>query len=304
MYYLIKEKLEECSFDMLKDSNVQYVAVLTTREWMKHKEEFDMGIDFEPEISNILSSKAYVNFDSITGTLCFPDRTNFENESKFAFALDEKGIVLIDDSDSALRMVEDIKMTKKWRLPSLERFIYDFLDLIIQDDTQLLDDYDNELDKMESGIINEKEEFDSKRVNDIHGNIRDLRGNYEQLLDLSQLCEDNENNFFKDENLRYFRLYSRKIERLRDMAVSLREYTMQLRDMQKAQLDIKQNRIMTMLTIITTIFFPLTLIAGWYGMNFKYMPELNSPWGYPIIIIISAVIVFLSLLFFKKKKWL
>ena len=69
-------------------------------------------------------------------------------------------------------------------------------------------------------------------------------------------------------------------------------------------INIKQNRIMTVLTVVTTIFMPLTLIVGWYGMNFRYMPELDSRWGYPVTIIVSIVIVVVSLLFFKKKKWL
>ena len=79
---------------------------------------------------------------------------------------------------------------------------------------------------------------------------------------------------------------------------------MQIRDLYKAHLDVKQNRIMTVLTVVTTIFMPLTLIVGWYGMNFRYMPELEWHWGYPVIIIASVVIVVASLLFFKKKKWL
>ena len=61
---------------------------------------------------------------------------------------------------------------------------------------------------------------------------------------------------------------------------------------------------MTILTVVTTIFMPLTLIAGWYGMNFRYMPELDMVWGYAVIIIVSMLIVVGSLLFFKKKKWL
>ena len=56
--------------------------------------------------------------------------------------------------------------------------------------------------------------------------------------------------------------------------------------------------------MVTTIFMPLTLIAGWYGMNFIYMPELRSVYGYPAVIIVSVLIVVLSLLFFKRKKWL
>ena len=79
---------------------------------------------------------------------------------------------------------------------------------------------------------------------------------------------------------------------------------MQLRDMYHTQIDVKQNHIMTLLTIVTTIFMPLTLIVGWYGMNFRYMPELESKWGYPIVIAISLIIIIGSLWFFKKKKWL
>ena len=79
---------------------------------------------------------------------------------------------------------------------------------------------------------------------------------------------------------------------------------MQLRDLYKAHIDIKQNRIMTVLTVVTTVFMPLTLIVGWYGMNFKYMPELEWRLGYPIVIVISLIIVAGSLLFFKLKKWL
>ena len=79
---------------------------------------------------------------------------------------------------------------------------------------------------------------------------------------------------------------------------------MQLRDLYKAHIDIKQNRIMTVLTVVTTVFMPLTLIVGWYGMNFKYMPELEWRFGYPIVIVISLIIVVGSLLFFKLKKWL
>ena len=61
---------------------------------------------------------------------------------------------------------------------------------------------------------------------------------------------------------------------------------------------------MALLTVITSIFMPLTLIAGWYGMNFKYMPELEYKASYPIIIALSVVIVIVCLIFFKKKKWL
>jgi magnesium transporter len=56
---------------------------------------------------------------------------------------------------------------------------------------------------------------------------------------------------------------------------------------------------MTILTVVTTIFMPLTLITGWYGMNFTHMPELDSPYGYPLVIASALVIAISSLLYFK-----
>jgi magnesium transporter len=61
---------------------------------------------------------------------------------------------------------------------------------------------------------------------------------------------------------------------------------------------------MKVLTIIATIFMPLTFIAGIYGMNFKYMPELERRWGYPAVWLIFVVIGISMLIYFKKKKWL
>ena len=123
-------------------------------------------------------------------------------------------------------------------------------------------------------------------------------------MDLGQELEENENGFFAEENLRYFRLFTARAERLRDKVTSLRDYTVQLRDLIQTRIDVKQNRIMTLLTVITTIFTPLTLITGWYGMNFRYMPELETHWGYPAVIAVSLAIALGCLAWFKKKKWL
>ena len=201
-------------------------------------------------------------------------------------------------------MVKKISLRKKWKVPCLERFIYDFLELIIARDLSILEGYERELDDIEGDILDDAKTADLGRVNEIRGDIRDLRRHYDQLIDLGQELEENENNFFKPENTRYFRLFTDRMSRLHDTANSIRDYTVQIRDLYHTQMEIKQNRIMTLLTVVTTIFMPLTLIVGWYGMNFRYMPELESRWGYPIVIIISLAIIIFSLLFFKKKKWL
>ena len=305
MYYLIEERLVESDKKQIRTADAQFVAVLTSAQWKTEKDSFDMGIDIEPDSSDIHSTKAEVNYDSLTGSFAVPSREKpSQIEGKFAFALDEKGIVFIDDSGTAEMLILTVQRTKKWRLPSLERFLYDFLEQIVKRDRDLLEHYDKELDAMEGAISNEKGEMVSERVNEIRTEIRDLRVHYEQLLDFGQELEENENSFFKQDNLRYFRLFSNRIDRLRNSAVAISDHASQIRDIYKAHLDIKQNRIMTVLTIVTTIFMPLTLIAGWYGMNFRYMPELDSEWGYPIAITVSLLIVVGSLVFFKLKKWL
>ena len=296
MYYLIEERLVESDKKQIRTADAQFVAVLTSAQWKTEKDSFDMGIDIEPDSSDIHSTKAEVNYDSLTGSFAVPSREKpSQIEGKFAFALDEKGIVFIDDSGTAEMLILTVQ---------LERFLYDFLEQIVKRDRDLLEHYDKELDAMEGAISNEKGEMVSERVNEIRTEIRDLRVHYEQLLDFGQELEENENSFFKQDNLRYFRLFSNRIDRLRDSAVAISDHASQIRDIYKAHLDIKQNRIMTVLTIVTTIFMPLTLIAGWYGMNFRYMPELDSEWGYPIAITVSLLIVVGSLVFFKLKKWL
>ena len=305
MYFLIEETLREISAQEIRKSDKQYVAVLSFEEWKESRDSFDMGIDMDLNYSEIYTTKAEVNYDSLTGSFSVPNRADLSGEDfKFAFALDEKGIVFIDDSQKAQEIIESIRNTKKWKLPSLERFLYDFLDQIVKDDLRLMEKYESELNDIEKKIMDGDEKFPSGRLNDIRNDIRYLRIHYEQLMDLGQEFEENENNFFKRDNLRYFRLFLNRMARLHDSSTALRDYTMQLRDLYKAHMDIKQNRIMTVLTIVTTVFMPLTLIVGWYGMNFKYMPELNWVGGYPVVIVACVLIVIGSLLFFKKKKWL
>ena len=305
MYYYIKNTLEKAKKLDFKSKNDKFVAVLTSAEWQENRNKFDMGIEMDIDLSVIHSTKAEVNYDSLTGTFSVPDRENISNHNtNFAFALDEKGIVFIDDSGFVNNLISNIISTKRWAIPSLERFIYDFLEQIVAQDQIVLEHFDRELDTIESSILEGEEKDPSLRVSRIRSDLRDLRVHYEQLLDLSQELEENENNFFKEENTRYFHLFTQRISRLHDLTASLREYSIQIRDLYQSKLDIKQNRIMALLTVITSIFMPLTLIAGWYGMNFKYMPELEYRAAYPIVIAVSILIVIISLIFFKKKKWL
>ena len=311
-YFAIRETLEELDpeagavlpGEWGKERNDPFAVVLTREEWSRLRERFDMGIELEP-VPDAHMTKAEVNYDSLTGTFYIPDRKDPSAGGKtFAFALDEKGIAFIDESSSAEDIIQSIRRSKRLRSPSLGRFLYDFLDYIVKDDLRLLEKYEEELEKMEQLIDREEISGLTSRTNAIRSDLRKLLIHYDQLIDLSQELEENENGFFDAENLRYFRLFLGRVDRLYNTASSLRDYAMQIGDLNKAHLELKQNNIMTVLTVVTTIFMPLTLITGWYGMNFRYMPELDTVWGYPLVFGICILIIAGSLIFFKKKKWL
>ena len=304
-YYLIKESLCPCQAEDIKTADYQFAAVLTWKEWEEVNDSFDMGIDMEMDRGLPRETKAIVNMDSLTGSFRRPALTYGHSKAMgFSFALDEKGIVLVDDTGYVVTLVERIRTTKKWRLPGLERFLYDLLESTIAGDLGMLEETEHRLNAVEESITTDETEVMPPQLNEIRGDLLDLRIHYEQLIDLSQELEENENGFFREETLRYFHMFTERVIRLQTLVSGQREYVTQLRDLFQSGIDIRQNRIMTLLTVITSIFLPLTLIAGWYGMNFRYMPELGWVWGYPAVIIVSILIVIGSLIWFKKKKWL
>jgi magnesium transporter len=85
---------------------------------------------------------------------------------------------------------------------------------------------------------------------------------------------------------------------------SYREHTASIIELHLSEVNMNMSRVMKILTILSAIFIPITFIAGVYGMNFAYMPELGIPWGYPAALGLMAVVVVAELIYFKVKKWL
>jgi magnesium transporter len=89
-----------------------------------------------------------------------------------------------------------------------------------------------------------------------------------------------------------------------DTVETLRDMVSGMLDVYLSSLSNKMNEVMKVLTIIATIFIPLTFIAGIYGMNFEFMPELKWHWGYPIVWVIIIAIAVIMLFYFRRKRWL
>ena len=304
MYYQIKNTLTECSAADITNRKFPYVALISYEEFEEKKDLFDMGIDLDLDAEPDDITDIQVNYDSRTGCFAIPDFTSVESPPHtFDFAIDERGIVILDDDGTAQKILDRIQASKRWKFPSLERFLYDFLEGIVSGDLISLERYEKEMVAMEDRILEGNLEGVMERLVDIRSELLDLRTHYEQLIDLGQELEENENAFFSSKNLRFFRLFIERTSRLQSNVAALREHTMQIRDLYHSQLELRQNRNMSFLTIIATIFMPLTLITGWYGMNFTHMPELDSPYAYPIVGVVCVTIVVTCLIILKKKKW-
>lgn len=307
-YYLITDTLKEVDYDPFWEENTLTVALMSMEEFTEVTNKYGMGLDLELsyDSENVRTTKAIVNYDSLTGSFAIPNRFDiFGEEDTFLFAIKDNGIVFINDNGKAQSIIDKIQRTKRWRAPTLERFIYDFLESIIAKDLVLLDGYEIEMDKMEETIEKDIEDEElMARLADIRSALQTLKVHYQQLGDLAHEFEENENGYFKEENLRFFRMFIERTDRLETIVSGLRDHTMQIRDLYQSHLAEQQNHIVTLLTIVTTIAVPLTFITSWYGMNFVYMPELSKPWAYPLVIVVCLALSGLFIWIFKKKKWL
>jgi len=114
----------------------------------------------------------------------------------------------------------------------------------------------------------------------------------------------NDNNILSAETIKRLTILGARTDRYLNKVCNLQELVSQMQDTYQSQLSIQQNNLMKIFTVVTAIFLPLTLLVGWYGMNFAYMPELHWKYGYPIIIAVSTGIVVALICYFKHKKWL
>lgn len=184
------------------------------------------------------------------------------------------------------------------------QFLLLLFETMIREEVFQLEALEDGLGAIENQLLEEIPESFDETIVSYQKKLTSLHTYYEQLMNVGDMMCSNLDNYLPESQRRFWEHFTARAERLHDHTETLREYLMQIRALYQAQIDAQQNRVVTMLTIITTIFLPLTLIAGWYGMNFPQMPEFGWKYAYLGVIIISALIVLLEILYFKKKKML
>ena len=183
-----------------------------------------------------------------------------------------------------------------------KHFIYNFFSEFMLRDTELLAEHEQKLMELEENVNDGKTDDFLETITPIRKELLILRSYYDEIMDLGRELEEDENGFFEKKQKKYFGTISDRADRLMGRTVHLLEYATQVRDAYQSHVNAQQNKNMEFLTVISTIFFPLTLITGWYGMNFQNMPELKE--GYPGVVALSIIVVIVCIIFFKRKKML
>ena len=214
-------------------------------------------------------------------------------------------VVDVEDHDaSTRRKFMDSVRRCAFKNPTPEKVICAFLESLIAEGTGHLEDAGLRMAELEEAVFNGSADKDFNfTLLKMKKDLIKMHNFYEQLLDISSALDEDENSLFESEYLRYFANFSQKVIRLREDVDSLSSTLSHVQDAYSAYLDLQLNRSMKIFTVMTSIFFPLTIIVGWYGMNFVNMPELHWKFGYVYVIVLSLAVSAALIWFGKKKKW-
>lgn len=297
--------------DVKKNREEHYWIVAAPEEIQSHNDFFK----FHPAtISECQSLKQHprlevyddisfgvLNMISHNGTWFEAHELNFYiAQNLLVFVTKEKN-KLIDQIKSEL--LENSKHTANYTINE-SKILYMLLDRLTSMDNVILKKIEANIAALEEKVIKGEDKDFTIEIIQLRKKLLFLKRHYEPLIDIAESLEENENGLIDSGAIRYFTILVNRMQRLNNNVLNLRDYITQVREAYQAQVDIKLNKTMKLFTVVTTIFLPLTLIAGWYGMNFKYMPELSWVHGYPFVIGISLAVVVVCLVYFRRHNYL
>jgi magnesium transporter len=299
------DKLVEESIDNINvEEEKAFVGFITYAQLTKYAKKLSINERILYECLNGKTTKfeSYEGFDYLS--LKIPKVNDVLKPSKRVCIFIRKNLlVFICDNFSIIDdFILKIK-SQEIKCITLSKIFYIFFDKLTYEDTNHLENIEYEITELEEGLITSKNDNYLKKIIILRKKLLKLKRYYERLINISELIEENENGLIDKKTIKYFKMFTNRINRLYQVVNNLRDYVTQVREAYQAQVDISQNQLMKLFTVVTTIFLPLTLIVGWYGMNFK-MPEYNWTYGYLFVILISISIISICIVWFKKNKWL
>ncbi|WP_336070593.1 magnesium/cobalt transporter CorA [Mesoflavibacter sp. CH_XMU1404-2] len=191
------------------------------------------------------------------------------------------------------------------RTEGADYLLYALIDAIVDHYYAIIETMGNKIEDLEDELFNgiSQEEI-SQQIQNLKREVLKVRRAIFPLREIIGRIEKDPNNLIEEQTTHFFRdVYDHIIQVTENLDI-YREMIWSLMDMYMTTISNKMNEVMKVLTIIATIFIPLTFIAGIYGMNFVNMPELQYKYGYYVVWAVMILIFLAMLYYFKRKKWL
>lgn len=296
-------KFSQINENTLHEADKNYISLVTNEEFVQICEMLGLNTEHVNEVKNEDGCRfeSFDGFDFLTMEIL--DANDPQGQKPHVCMYLRKNIMILagDCGEHLSSAVEQIKESKMVDM-GIDDILYRLLDVIISDDFYVLEHMEDVIAAVEDRVITDRGKDCIKDVMSIRRDLREMKKFYQQMYMVCEQILENSNGIIKEDTFRYFKLARGRYDRLQNTVISLRDYVTQVREAYQAQVDISQNNIMKFFTVVTSIFMPLTLIVGWYGMNLK-MPEYHWEFGYLFVIIISVVIIVALIINFKKRKW-
>jgi magnesium transporter len=198
------------------------------------------------------------------------------------------------------RIKQDTNIIRK---RGADYLLYRLIDTIVDSYYSVLENIGHQVEEIEESISSNPTVLDFQRIQKLRKEFIYLRKVVYPLREALNKVVKNEDGFIEDRNVKYFTDVYDHVIHLIDSLDTYKDLTSTLMDLYMNTINYKMNEVMKLLTIITTIFIPLSFIAGIYGMNFDVMPELRWSWGYYGVLGLMGAIFILMIIYFKHKKW-
>ena len=298
--YQLDTTLQECTGT--EPSGRKFVTLLT-------REEFAAETPHLPHRKTLLHYMTHMQYcraelfgGCILGTLSIPAKKVRQTDKlQIGFYLLESNLYLIGNPEQLSRLIGRMRDTEFRENISTAGFFCLLLNLLIDSDALFLQEIEDALSQMEEETLTGAfPDFYGKLV-PYRASLRALDACYSQLESMGGTIRANASQLLSDEERVMYGYFFDRVARLSSHTETLNEYAIQIREMHQTQIEVRQTKAMNLLTVVSAIFLPLSLLAGWYGMNFAHMPELQWPFGYPGVIVLSIVIVCAEIIFFRKK---
>jgi len=180
---------------------------------------------------------------------------------------------------------------------------YSLIDSIVDNYFVVLEKLGETIEDIEDRLVTNPTSETLKTIHDLKREIIFLRKSVWPLREVVNRLERSESPLINKSTFVYLRdVYDHTIQ-IMDAVETFRDMLSGMLDIYLSSVSNRMNEVMKVLTVIATIFIPLTFVAGIYGMNFKYMPELEQTWSYPMVLILMLVVALLMVVYFRRRKW-